>query len=116
MLTGDSIGGADIQIPPKESYSGTLGVRLFEQRLDMGTRVTYNGRRPDMTFVGSGRVNVRWTPSTIVDFYSKFEINKRVSVDFNIDNLTDRYYADPLLIGITAAPGRTARLGFTANF
>lgn len=112
----NGIGGADIQIPPKESYSGTLSVRLLDQRLDVGTRITYNGRRPDMDFIGSGRVNVRWTPSTIVDLYSKFEINDRMSIDFNIDNLTDRYYADPLLIGITAAPGRTVRLGFTANF
>lgn len=112
----NGIGGADIQIPPKETYSGTIGTRWFAERLDVGARVTYNGRRPDMTFIGSGRVNVRWTPSTIVDLYGKFEINDRISVDFNIDNLTDRYYADPLLIGLTAAPGRTMRLGFTAQF
>ncbi len=112
----NGLGGADIQIPPKESYSGTIGTRWLAERLDVGARVTHNGRRPDMTFVGSGRVNVRWTPSTIVDFYTRFDINDRYSVDFNIDNLTDRYYADPLLIGLTAAPGRTVRMGFTANF
>lgn len=112
----NGLGGADIQIPPKESASGTLGTRWLAERLDIGARVTYNGRRPDMTFVGSGRVNVRWTPSTIVDLYARFDISDRYSVDFNIDNLTDRYYADPLLIGLTAAPGRTMRMGFTANF
>lgn len=112
----DGVGFSDTQIPPKKSASGSLGFRLFDERLDVGTRVVYNGRRPDMTFVGSGRVNVRWTPHTIVDFYTSYEIDDHFSVDFNIDNLTDRYYADPLLIGITAAPGRTVRLGVTGRF
>ena len=112
----DGIGFSDTQIPPKESYSGTIGTRWFAERLDVGMRVTYNGRRPDMTFVGSGSVNVRWTPHTIFDLYSSFEVNDVLSVDINIDNVGDRYYADPLLIGLTPAPGRTMRLGMTARF
>lgn len=110
------VGFSDTSIPPEKSGSATLGTRWFQERLDVGVRGIYNGRRPDMTFVGSGAVNVRWSPHAVWDFYSRYEINDRLSVDFNIDNVGDKYYADPLLIGITAAPGRTMRLGLTARF
>lgn len=110
------VGFSDTSIPPEKSGSVSLGTRWFRETLDVGVRGRYNGRRPDMTFVGSGAVNVRWSPHAVWDFYSRYEINDTVSVDFNIDNVADKYHADPLLIGITAAPGRTFRIGLTAEF
>ncbi|TRO96162.1 TonB-dependent receptor [Glycocaulis profundi] len=110
------VGFSDNFIPPRQSASLILGTRWFDERLDVGVRGIYNSRRPDMTFVGSGQVNVRWSPHTVWDLYGSYDINERFSVDFNIDNVGDRYYADPLLIGITAAPGRTMRAGLTARF
>lgn len=109
-------GFSDTSIPPRQSASMTLGTRWLDEKLDLGVRGTYNGRRPDMTFVGSGAVNVRWSPAAVWDFYTSYEVRKNLSVDFNIDNIGDKYYADPLLIGITTAPGRTMRLGLTAKF
>ncbi len=110
------VGFSSTSIPPEKSGSVTLGTRWLGERLDVGVRGRYNGRRPDMTFIGSGATNVRWSPHAVWDFYSRYEINDRLSVDFNVDNVGDKYHADPLMIGITAAPGRSVRIGLTAEF
>ena len=39
-----------------------------------------------------------------------------MNVDFNVDNVTDRYYLDALSLGMVPAPGRTARLSVTLQF
>ena len=44
------------------------------------------------------------------------EDGDRVNVDFNVDNVTDRYYLDALSLGMVPAPGRTARLSVTLQF
>ena len=108
-------------IPPKWHASATLGARLFSRRLDIGARGTFMGKRNetppfnDNTAQGFNRI-VPWRAYNLVDVYASWKHNDIVSLDFNIDNLTDRYYLDALSLGLVPAPGRTARLGFTAHF
>ncbi|MFP1679861.1 TonB-dependent receptor domain-containing protein [Alloalcanivorax sp. C16-2] len=108
-------------IPPEWHASATLGGRLFRRRLDIGTRVTFMGRRTetpafnDDTSLGF-LSPVPWHDYRIVDLYASWRHNDTLSIDFNIDNVTDQYYLDALSLGMVPAPGRTARLGMTLNF
>ena len=108
-------------IPPKWHASATLGTRLFSRRLDIGARGTFMGKRTetppfnDNTAQGFNRV-VPWHAYNLVDVYASWKHNDVLSLDFNVDNLTDRYYLDALSLGLVPAPGRTARLGFTVHF
>lgn len=108
-------------IPPEWHASTTFGVRLFSQRLDLGARITYMGERTptpafnDDTARGFNRP-VPWHDYRLVDIYASWQPNDTLTVDFNIDNLTDQYYLDALSLGMVPAPGRTARLGLTLNY
>ncbi|WP_296556266.1 TonB-dependent receptor [Pigmentiphaga sp.] len=108
-------------IPPNWHASATAGVRLLDRRLTMGLRGTFMGKRNqvpafnDDTQQGLNAV-VPWHGYQIWDLFASYRINDRVSVDFNIDNLTDRYYLDALSLGLVPAPGRTARLSVTMQF
>lgn len=104
-------------LPPKNSLSATLGARLFDERLHVGGRYTHMGDRGNTiyTFGGSTTV-VDWEPYDLFDLFGDFRIDDRMSVEFGIDNITDRYYMDALTLGLMPSPGRTFRLGFTGAF
>ncbi|CAM4212652.1 TonB-dependent receptor domain-containing protein [Kerstersia similis] len=108
-------------IPPKWHASATLGARLFDRRLTLGVRGTFMGARTrqpeynDQTKQGS-LAPVPWHAYRVFDVFASYRINKDFTVDFNIDNITDRYYLDALSLGRVPAPGRTARLSVTAQF
>ncbi|MEJ0098423.1 MAG: TonB-dependent receptor [Pseudomonadota bacterium] len=108
-------------IPPKWHASATLGARFFAKRLDVGARGTFMGLRTptppfnDDVARGFNRA-VPWRAYNLLDLYASWKQNDTVTVDFNIDNVTDRYYLDALSLGLVPAPGRTARLSLTVNF
>lgn len=107
-------------IPPDWHGSATLGMRLFSQTLDFGFRYTLMGTRSNPeydndTYRGMNSI-VDWQDYRLLDFYISYTPNDTVSVDFNIDNLTDRYYLDALSLGLVPSPGRTAKLSLTLNF
>jgi hemoglobin/transferrin/lactoferrin receptor protein len=110
------------QIPPKDSLSLTLGVRAFDDKLTVGTRVTYIGKRPvsglAVGLTGSGGTIpfIKWNPYTLVDLFASYKVNDNFQIDAAIDNVTDQYYMDALTLGLMASPGRTFRLNMTARF
>jgi len=59
---------------------------------------------------------VLWQSYQLLDLYANYKFNQTASMDFTIDNLTDRYYLDALSLGLVPAPGRTARLSLTLQF
>lgn len=107
-------------VPPEWHASATVGARLLSRRLDLGVRGTFMGKRPetppfnDDTARGFNRV-VAWHNYNLLDVYASWTHDERVSVDFNIDNVTDQYYLDALSLGLVPAPGRTARLSVTLH-
>ncbi|KAB0542080.1 TonB-dependent receptor [Kerstersia gyiorum] len=108
-------------IPPKWHASVLLGTRWLDGKLDLGARLTLMGKRnPTPAFNDDTKRAFNWPTLwqdyKVVDIYARYQYSEAVSVDFNIDNLTDRYYVDPLSLGMVPAPGRTARLGLTLNF
>lgn len=108
-------------IPPNWHASATLGTRLFSRTLDLGLRGTWMGERNEAPeyddATKSGFLQpVPWHSYEILDLYVSYQPNDTVTVDFNIDNLTDRYYLDALSLGLVPAPGRTVRIGTTLSF
>lgn len=108
-------------IPPKWHGSAILGTRLFNQTLDLGMRATFVGKRnqaPDYDDVTANGLLfiIPWERYTLFDVYASWKQSEHLTVTFNIDNLTDRYYYDALGLGYVPAPGRTARLGVTLQY
>lgn len=109
-------------IPPKWNASVTAGTRWLDRRLVLGIRGTFMGRRNavpesddqgvDSIFAGP----VQWHDYKVFDLFATYRLNQHLSFDFNIDNVTDRYYLDALSLGLVPAPGRTARLSATVQF
>lgn len=108
-------------IPPKWHASALLGARLLERKLTVGVRGTFMGKRnptPEFnneTAQGFNQV-VPWHSYVLWDVFASYKLSDRVNVDFNVDNVTDRYYLDALSLGMVPAPGRTARLSVTMQF
>lgn len=106
-------------IPPNWHASAHLGLRLFEQRLEAGLRGTFMGERnsiPRYNAPTGFNEPVLWHSYNLLDIYASYKFNDDTTLDFTIDNVTDRYYLDALSLGLVPAPGRTARLSLTYNF
>jgi hemoglobin/transferrin/lactoferrin receptor protein len=92
-------------VPPRRSNSFTLGGRMLGERLEFGARYSKVEREPAYE---------------VVDLYGSYAINDRTSVNFTVNNLTDRYYVDALSLGegvaVLPAPGRTLSLNLVARF
>lgn len=108
-------------IPPKWHANALLGTRLFRRQLELGVRGTFMGQRTPVPATDSSQFQsfsspVTWHRYQVYDLFATYRPNDTVTVDFNIDNVTDRYYIDALSLGLVPAPGRTARLSLTLHF
>ncbi|MDQ1061562.1 TonB-dependent receptor [Stenotrophomonas sp. SORGH_AS_0282] len=111
---------SNTQNPPRYTVNLTLGSRLLDQRLSFGTRVIHNSgpiSKLDKEWnVGLSAIQQLYQPATIVDVFASWQASEQLAVDFNVDNLTDRYYLDPLALGVMPAPGRIMRLAVTWRY
>lgn len=104
-------------IPPNKNTNLTLGGRLFQRKLEIGVRALFMGTRNqppeynDNTQLGFLSV-IPWEKYKIYDVYASYKPKQNLTINFNIDNLTDRYYLDALGLGLVPSPGRTLRVGF----
>lgn len=125
-LTPDCVEGGfvgsytNIQNPPHYTANLTLGARLFAERLTFGTRVIHNAgpiSKLDKRWnVGLSAIQQLYRANTLVDLFANWRFNDQLSMEANLDNATDRYYLDPLALGVMPAPGRTARLSLTWRY
>lgn len=108
-------------VPPNWHGNLTLGTRLLERKLTVGVRGVFMGARnaepeynndTNRSFLSI----VPWHTYKVFDLFASYKVNDSLSVDFNLDNFTDRYYIDALSLGLIPAPGRTARLSATLTF
>ncbi|OWQ62567.1 TonB-dependent receptor [Stenotrophomonas maltophilia] len=117
------------QAIPRLSINGSLGTRLFDERLELGSRIVHYQRHenPDLQAYrdrllsgGSGllwqNVPFTWGNITTVDAYARWRFNEHASVELVGSNLGNRYYVDPATRSTLPAPGRTLKLGVTARF
>jgi len=115
------------QVPPKDTITVNLGGRFFEDKLTVGSRLTYVGKR-FVEGIGDGSENTssapgissirpsKWNPYTLLDVYASYRFNEHTTLDLAVDNVTDRYYVDALNAIPVAAPGRTVRGSLTLKF
>lgn len=117
------------QAIPKLSVNASLGTRLFDERLELGSRIIHYRRHenPDLQAYrdrllagGSSllwqNVPFTWGNITTVDAYARWRFNEHASVELVGSNLGNRYYVDPATRSTLPAPGRTLKLGITARF
>lgn len=112
------------QVPPKDTLTLHLGARFMEEKLTVGSRIMYVGKRmvegigdgSEDSYMGGQLHASKWNPYTIVDLYMNYKHNDNLEFNAGIDNVTDRYYMDALNASLMPAPGRTFRLAMTAKF
>lgn len=63
--------------------------------------------------------NLKWVPSyTRLDAMASYAVNRNLSLQLNVQNLTDKYYFDKAYAAhyVTVAPGRSATLSLNVSF
>lgn len=98
-----------------------MSQKLFDDALTIGGRASYVGPRPggaEEAPIGAQSLitPIIWQPYTLVDLFASYQVNDYVKFDFNIENLTDRYYVDPLSLALIPSPGRTFRGSLTIKY
>ncbi|MBD2813241.1 TonB-dependent receptor [Xenorhabdus sp. Flor] len=114
-------------IQPKYSANLNIGGRLFDEKLELGSRMLYHSGAenkdekwlmealPDV-YKGQSNNPMRWNPVFTVDAYVSYQITPTISMELTGTNLTNRYYLDPLTRSMIPAPGRTFKLSLTSQF
>jgi hemoglobin/transferrin/lactoferrin receptor protein len=89
-------------------FSTTLGVRLFDQKLTLGTRVTAVSESKVNASTYSGASSV--PGYAVVDLFGQYKLTEQVQLFANIQNIGNNTYRTDVL-SPTYAPGLTALMG-----
>jgi hemoglobin/transferrin/lactoferrin receptor protein len=109
------------QVPPKYSVNLTLAQKLFADKLTIGGRASFIGKRA----AGHGQPVaglltlisvVNWKPYAVADLFADYKLTPKLTLWTRVENVLDKYYVDPLSLVDYPAPGRTFRFGLTGNF
>ena len=114
-------------IQPKYSVNLDMGMRLLGEKLELGIRGIHHSRRSSNQhdeLIQRGMIHLlnstgrayHWRASTIWDTYVRYRIGNKLSLNLGVNNLTNRYYLDPMSNVPTPGPGRTVTLGIKAKF
>ncbi|MBB6464574.1 outer membrane receptor protein involved in Fe transport [Aminobacter lissarensis] len=57
-----------------------------------------------------------YRPVRVVDAFASYKLRDDAVVNVSVENLTNRYYLDPLAQSFMPAPGRTFRASLAMNF
>ena len=110
---------------PEVSLNGLFGVRLLDEKLELGARATYYKgyesfiRKNGALAVQAGyylNVPLTWDSTWLFDAYANYQINPQTKVEFVGTNLSNEFYIDPLTRSAMAAPGRTLKMGISYKF
>ena len=108
------------QNPPRASGNLTTGLRFFDQTLTVGGRLTYTSG-PTVTAdnnwqTGATTPQLVYREVALFDLFLNYKWQDHTNVNLSLQNLTDRYYLDPLAQSFMPAPGRTLRMGLVTKF
>lgn len=117
---------ARTSLQPQYSINLDGGVRLFNEKLELGGRMVYHSsakNNEEAKWIANGNLGAdgfgrpyQWHPIWVFDAFASYQVTENLDVDFGVNNLTNRYYIDPLARAMLPAPGRTMKLGLTARF
>ncbi|WP_324699768.1 TonB-dependent receptor domain-containing protein [Novosphingobium sp. RL4] len=107
-------------IPPRWSANLAVSQKFLAERAMLGGRLTYTGKRAVGAQVPqSGYMPlisaIAWNPYVLLDLTGQFKVTDALSLDWSLDNVTDRYYTEAMSLGYIPAPGRTFRIGLTGK-
>ncbi|MGE3711272.1 MAG: TonB-dependent hemoglobin/transferrin/lactoferrin family receptor, partial [Hyphomicrobiaceae bacterium] len=104
-------------VPPEIKYSLDGGVRLFDQKLTVGGRMTYVGAADKHIGLMPVLLGPYQTGNyRLFDLYGSFAFNDAKKLRFAVNNITDVAYVPALGLGTLPAPGRTATLSLQLKF
>lgn len=113
-------------LQPKYSLNLDAGMRLFNGDVELGARSVYHSSATNndekmwiknkIKYVEGYNAPYNWHPIWVFDAYASYRVNKHVQVDFAVNNITDRYYLDPLARVLMPAPGRTMKVALTMRY
>ncbi|KLU17945.1 TonB-dependent receptor, partial [Proteus mirabilis] len=127
-MTGGYPGGfLRTSIQPKYSFNLHLGTRWLDNKLEVGSRWLYSSEvenkdekwlkeKLPREMYGRNNNPMRWAKVFTVDAYINYQYSPNLSFEITGSNLLNEYYIDPLTRSGMPAPGRTFRLGVTAQF
>ena len=101
--------GGELQKVPPWRVVATMGVRLFEEALTLGTRVTIVGEKKEDTssgFIGE--------PYELLDVFAQYKINESLTANLALNNLFNREYTQYL--NADPSPGFNAKASLNLNF
>ncbi|UOO80941.1 TonB-dependent receptor [Uruburuella testudinis] len=112
--------------PPKYSFNWGVGGRFFNDKLELGSRLTHHAGWRNNGPKNFGELwpyyqntfndTIRWHSVTVWDAYARYRINKHITAEISGNNLTNRYYLDPLTRSEMPAPGRTLKFSLSGKF
>lgn len=110
------VGPTVIFVQPKYRVAIDAGVRLFDEKLTLGGRVTHVA--PTKPTLGSllPETTFGMDEYTVYDLYGSYAFNATAKLRFAITNLTDLAYAPAVGAAYYAAPGRTATVSLNLKF
>ncbi|TCM71043.1 hemoglobin/transferrin/lactoferrin receptor protein [Acinetobacter calcoaceticus] len=103
------------QNPPQWSAHLTLGTRWLDDRLSIGTRYRYSSKpmstldKPWQT--SATTVQMKQQAVQLIDLFADYKISQHAMLNLSVQNLSNRYYLDPLATSYMPAPGRTLNFG-----
>ncbi|HEN3568642.1 TPA: TonB-dependent receptor, partial [Yersinia enterocolitica] len=108
---------------PSDRGSLTLGGRIFDKKLELGTIIRYNKGYQDESVINRyGYVNTAyvadWPSYTIFDLYASYKLTNNLILRSSIENITNRAYLVSYGDSISFSPnrGRTIQGGFEYKF
>lgn len=102
-------------LPPELMVSLTLGVKLMDERLTLGTTIDHASARMAPLTTSDRQRTAVWRPYTVGTLFASYDLSAATALSMRVENLTDRYYIDAL-DGWTPAPGRTISVNLTRRF
>lgn len=109
-------------VPPKYMLDLSLSQKLMQDRLTIGGRFYRVGPRAiahgAVTQTGASAfiTQIRWQPHTLIDAFAEYKLGDNTQLSFRVENLTDRFYVDPLGLLPQPGPGRTFHFSLTHQF
>ncbi|CAI9003958.1 hemoglobin/transferrin/lactoferrin receptor protein [Pseudomonas chlororaphis] len=111
---------SNTQNPPRFSANLTSGLRFFDQALTLGGRATYSSgptvKADENWQTGATTPQLVYREVALFDLFLNYKLKEHTQLSVSLQNLTDRYYLDPLAQSFMPAPGRTLRVGVVTKF
>lgn len=105
---------AVIFVQPEIRYAIDAGVRLFDEKLTVGGKMTHVGETKPT--IGTLQNNYKLPAYTLYDLYASYAFDEKTKLRVAVTNLTDKAYISALGADYYAMPGRTATVSLNVKF